>query len=152
MRLGLSSYALAWSIHADPGYAPLQLLEAAARHGATLVQICDNLPLSALSEREVRELRVAARDLGVGVEVGLRGLTLENVRRYLAIARQLDAPLLRAVIDGDGYEPNPEEVVALLQDLDAELQDTGVTLGVENHDRFKARRSEEHTSELQSRQ
>jgi sugar phosphate isomerase/epimerase len=140
MRLGLSSYALTWTIHADPNYnTPLRLLEVAAQHGATLVQICDNLPLSGLSERELGELRVAGRDLGIGVEVGLRGLTLENARRHLSIARQLDAPLLRAVIDGAEYEPHPEEVVALLQDLDAELQDGGVTLGIENHDRFKAR-------------
>jgi sugar phosphate isomerase/epimerase len=139
MQLGLSSYALAWSIHADPDYTAQRLLEVAAEHGATLVQICDNLPLSVFSEQELRELRAAARDLGVGLEVGLRGLTLENVRRHLDIACQLDAPLLRAVIDGDEYEPNPEEVVTLLQDLDAELQDTGVTLGIENHDRFRAR-------------
>jgi sugar phosphate isomerase/epimerase len=143
MRLGLSSYALTWTIHADPGYTPLRLLEVAVQHGATLIQICDNLPLSALSERELHELRAAARDLGVGLEVGLRGLTPENARRYLAIARQLDAPLLRAVIDQGEYEPTPEEIVDMLQDLDAELQDSGVTLGIENHDRFKVRTIDE---------
>jgi len=138
MRLGLSSYALTWSIHADPDYTPMRLLEVAAQHGAALVQICDNLPLSELSERELRELRAVGRDLGIGIEVGLRSLTRENASRHLSIARQLDAPLLRAVIDGWEYEPNPEEVVALLQSLDPELRDCGVTLGIENHDRFKA--------------
>jgi len=139
MRLGLSSYALTWAIHADPGYTPLRLLEAAARHGATLVQICDNLPLTKLSERELRDLRAAGQDLGVGLEIGLRGLTPENARRHLSIARRLDAPLLRAVIDRGEYEPQPEEVLALLQDLNPELRDAGVKLGIENHDRFKAR-------------
>lgn len=138
MRLGLSSYALTWAIHADPDYTPWRLLEVAAQHGATLAQICDNLPLSELSERELRELRAASRDLGIGLEVGLRGLTEENARRHLSIARQLDASILRAVIDRGEYEPHPEEVVALLQDLDSELQDSGVTLGIENHDRLKA--------------
>jgi len=138
MRLGLSSYALTWSIHADPDYTPRRLLKVAAQHGAKMVQICDNLPLSELSERELRELRTVARDLGLGLEVGLRGLTPENARRHLVIARQLEAPLLRAVIDNGNYEPNSEEVVALIQDLDGELEDGGVTLGIENHDRFKA--------------
>lgn len=139
MRLGLSSYALTWSIHADPGYTPMRLLEVAAQHGAALVQICDNLPLCELSEQELRELRAAGRDSGIEIEVGLRGLTLENARRHLSIVRQLDAPLLRAVIDGAEYEPHPEEVVALLQGLEAELRDSDVTLGIENHDRFKVR-------------
>lgn len=139
MRLGLSSYALTWTIHADPDFTPLRLLETAARHGASLVQICDNLPLAQLSEKELNELRTVAQDLGLGLEVGLRGLTAENARRHLDVARQLDAPLLRAVVDRGEYEPHPDEVVAVLEELSPELRDSGVTLGIENHDRFKAR-------------
>jgi sugar phosphate isomerase/epimerase len=77
-----------------------------------------------------------ARAVGVEIEVGARGLTLEHLSTYLAVARRLGSRLLRFVIDAPGYEPSVDEVVGLLRDALPTLRKSDVTLGIENHDRF----------------
>ncbi len=142
MRLGLGSYAYAWAV-GIPGYAPpvapmtaLRLVERAAELGLTLVQIADNLPLDRLSEAERGTLRARAKALGVAVEVGTRGIAPEHLRRYLAIAREFGSPILRIVVDTGDQHPAVEEIIATLRAVLPEFEEVGVTLAIENHDRF----------------
>lgn len=138
MRFGLSSFALPWTIWHDPGFTPARLLGVAREVDAAGVQICDNLPLTALSGGELRGLRALAERHDLYLEVGMRGLRPETVRTHLRVARQLGATLLRAVIDEGTYQPGLDEVGGLLRDLAGELEAGGVTLGLENHDRLRA--------------
>ena len=141
MRLGLGSYGLAWAIGV-PGFpvpAPLDafgLVARAAEWKLGLVQIDDNLPLAPLPERDLRSLRALADHAGVALEVGMRGLLEDTVARYLAVARTLGSTLLRVVVDGPGSEPTPDQVIASLRRLVPALERAGVTLAIENHDRF----------------
>ena len=138
MRFGLSSFALPWTIWHDPSFTPARLLDVAREVGASGVQICDNLPLTALSDGELRQLRAEAERHDLYLEVGMRGLRPQTVRTHLHIARQLGAGLLRAVIDEGSYRPGLDEVGRVLRDLAGELEEGGVTLGIENHDRLRA--------------
>ena len=70
------------------------------------------------------------------LEVGARGLAIQRVVDYAAIARRLGAKLIRLVIDDAGYHPDPKTVTALLREAVPFLN--GLTLGIENHDRFPA--------------
>ena len=141
MRLGLGSYALAWAIGV-PGFPvrrPLdafQLVRRAAEWRLEVVQIADNLPLDRLSAEELTSLRALADGAGVALEVGMRGLQDDAVARHLEIARALGSRILRVVVDGPGFEPAPEEIVAALRRLAPALERAAVTLAVENHDRF----------------
>ena len=58
---------------------------------------------------------------------------------YLLIAQSVHAPLLRFVIDGPDREPPIHEVTALLKDFLPEVKKANLTLGIENHDRFKVK-------------
>jgi sugar phosphate isomerase/epimerase len=58
------------------------------------------------------------------------------VAEYAGLARRLDAKLIRFVIDDADYHPPPAEVTAVLRQSVAWLE--GLTLGLENHDRFPA--------------
>ena len=144
MKVGLGSYALAWAIGA-PGYLPKKpmdvfgFIDCAAEHGFKLVQIADNLPLHDLSEGELKRLKTLAQSLEIEVEVGTRGIANGNLERYLDLAQFFDSPLLRVVVDSDGHHPDPDEVTQVIVKVLPKFENAGVTLAIENHDRFKAR-------------
>jgi sugar phosphate isomerase/epimerase len=139
MRLGLGSYALAWAVGV-PGYPPPQrpldafgLLAAARETGASFVQFGDNLPLEMLMPDDLRRLRREALEAGLALEVGCRGTGSDRLLRYLAIAQDLGACLVRTLIT----EPGIPGLAAAEPDLRAALpafEHAGVTLAVENYD------------------
>jgi sugar phosphate isomerase/epimerase len=143
MKIGLGTYALAWSIGV-PGSEPQHpmdiygFLDFAKKHGFQLVQIADNIPLDQFTKKELEELRQKADLLGIAIEVGTRGMTLENVRRYLQIAKILSSPILRIVIDQKGFEPDLLEIHQIVDQLIPDLEASRIKLAIENHDRLKA--------------
>lgn len=143
MQLGLSSYTYGWAVGVPEG-SPVQrldeqgLLDKAVRAGLGLVQFGDNLPIHELPENRLQALKDRATRDGIALELGARGLTTDQLHRYIRLADQLSARLLRFVIDGPGYEPSSEHIIAVLREAVPALTQTGVTLGLENHDRLKA--------------
>ncbi|HWA87882.1 MAG TPA: sugar phosphate isomerase/epimerase family protein [Opitutus sp.] len=144
MKLGIGSYTYVWAVGvagcpppAEP-LSALALVSKAAEVRVPVVQIADNLPLHRLTGGERTALRDRAATLGVELEAGTAGIEPENLRRYLAIARELGARILRTVIDAGADRPSPGEAVARLAPLVPEFERAGVTLAIENHDRFKA--------------
>jgi 3-oxoisoapionate decarboxylase len=116
-----------------------ELLQIAKDLGVNLVQLADNIPLHQWTEEQLREFKHMAEEMGVGLEVGARGLTPERLAQYINIAEILDSPFLRFVIDEGDYEPDHETINNIIRDgLDA-LQDAGLSLAIENHDRFLSR-------------
>jgi len=144
MKIGLGSYALAWSIGVS-GYLPKNpmdvfgFVQCAADHDFKLVQIADNLPLHMLSDEELKRLRSLTQHLEIEVEVGTRGIASGNLERYLALSQFFNSPLLRVVVDSEGHHPEPAEVASIVANVLPAFEAAGVTLAIENHDRFKAR-------------
>jgi len=144
MQIGLGTYAYAWGI-GIPGYPssviPMDtfaFVRRAAQLGVRVAQIADNLPLHTLSKTELDQLWRETQALGIVVEVGTRGIATEHLRAYLSIAEQFEAAILRVVVDTAEHHPAPDEVVEILRPLMPEFERAGVTLAIENHDRFKA--------------
>ncbi len=143
MKLGIGSYTYTWSIGA-PGYPPaspldaLGLLEKAAELGVGVVQFADNLPLESLPAQELDALQARATALGIQVEVGTRGIQAGHLRQCLALAARFGSPILRVVIDSAQVHPTLEQAQAWLAPLRDDFLAAGVTLAIENHDRFKA--------------
>jgi sugar phosphate isomerase/epimerase len=143
-RLGIGSYAYAWAIGL-PGYPPAQpmdvfsFVERAAALGVGRVQIADNLPLHRLDERRLADLVAVVRQRGIAVEVGTRGIGPDHLRMYLALAGRFESPILRVVVDTADHHPAPDEIVSILRGVLPEFEAAGITLAIENHDRFKAR-------------
>lgn len=141
MLLGISSYTFPWSVGV-PGHAPPHplneddLLARTRKLGLNLLQIGDNLPLHSFEQDRLCRLAEKAAQENIQLEVGARGLKIENVARYVKITRHLGARLLRFVVDDDDYHPTPATITAILREIAPELG--GLTLGIENHDRFKA--------------
>lgn len=138
-KLGLSSFSFSWKIKHDPAWTPRELLEVAKREKVPVLQFGDNMPLAALRDDELYLLAHEAEEAGIAIEVGMRGLFAEEVRRYLEICRLVKANFLRLVIDQGGFEPAEAEVVELLREVAPNLEAHGVMMGIENHDRFRSR-------------
>src|SRR5262245_31636552 len=141
MKLGLSSYTYGWAVGVRGHEAPRPLdehglLDKCLEHGLTLLQIGDNLPLHSFDDARLMRLAERAAREGVQIEVGARGLTVKHVAQYAAIARRLGATLIRLVIDEEDYQPAPDEIIRMLSAAEPLLE--GLTLGIENHDRFPA--------------
>jgi len=107
-------------------------LDKAVSLDAEAVQICDNLPLDGLSATELVELAKRATALGLVLEVGIRGSQPVHVRRYLEIAQQVGARVLRVVLAGPDWEPSFEESMAFLTGMVPGLRAAGVALAIEN--------------------
>ena len=142
-RLGISSYTYTWAIGV-PGHPPecpltaLDLLDKAADLGVRLVQVADNLPLNGLSDAELAAFERRANELGVGVEVGTRGIGPEHLRAYLHLAQRFASPILRVVVDTADRHPGEGEVVETLRAMMPDFECAGICLAIENHDRFPA--------------
>jgi len=145
VELGISSYTYVWSAGVEGYPAPSNpltcesLIGYAVRLGVTVVQIADNLPLDRLPEARLDALARHARDRGVRIEPGTRGIQPEILRPYLEIARRFGSPILRTLIDGPSHQPPEDEAGRLLREIAPEFRAAGVTLAIENHDRFHAR-------------
>jgi len=155
MRLGIGSYTYAWAV-GIPGYLPrrpmtaLDLLEKAVRLGVGVVQICDNLPLDALSKSELSEVEHCAGQHGIALELGTRGIAPENLRRQLELALRLESPILRVVIDAADHRPSLQEAIERLRPFARELEQANVCLAIENHDRFASREFRQMITEIDS--
>ncbi|GAB3999186.1 TIM barrel protein [Spirosoma daeguense] len=142
MQLGISTYTFGWAI-GDPGkHRPpepideLGLLARAKQLGVSLVQFGDNWPLHELSAQRLSNFKQEVTRLGVQLEVGARGLTDDHLERYVELSVYLKSRLLRFVIDKATYQPTVNQVVDILKNAIPTLKTTGITLGIENHDRL----------------
>lgn len=142
--LGISSFTYGWSIGFEGSQPanPLRtgdLVDRTLQFGLRCLQIGDNLPLHNLPEEELDALRLNVLECGIRLEVGARRLAADHLMRYIGLAESLRAPLIRFVIDDLSYEPGLDSVKSLITEYLPELRKRNITLGIENHDRFKAR-------------
>jgi len=144
MLLGISTYSYGWAIGTEE-YRPdnamdeRELVRTYIQFGLRCLQIGDNVPLHTFTAERLVALKKIVQERELRIETGARQLTNDNVRRYLEICQDLNSPLLRFVIDGEKYEPNNDTVQGIIRNALSGLKKRNVTLGIENHDRFKAK-------------
>jgi sugar phosphate isomerase/epimerase len=148
MRIGISSYTYTWATGV-PGSLPekrlssRELIDKAREAGIGLVQIADNLPLENLSKNELVDLGNYAHKNRISIEIGARGLMPGHAMKCLQTAEHLESPILRMVIDSQGFEPDLQSVISIIRELIPELKSRKIKLAIENHDRLKAREFEQ---------
>ena len=130
--------------HRWPGHEPANRMDAAdliclaASLGVTVVQIADNLPLQSYTSDQLRHVRAVADDHGVSFRAWD---TRHSSGPYSPVPHDLPAtPVILAsgVIDTATEQPSEAEIVDIVSMLVPELAAAGVTLAIENHDRFEA--------------
>jgi len=137
MRLGITTYTFMWAIGfegARPAQplTPLGLLEKARALGVYVVQVGPNLPLDRLPPDELQAFVRRAHALGIGLELGTRGLEPEHIARQAALSRRLGSTLLRTVPELGGQTPAIEDLIQAVRASLPVLEREGVRLGLEN--------------------
>lgn len=139
MRLGIGSYTYTWAIGV-PGREParkmtaMALLEEAVRLGVSVVQICDNLPITDLPDAELDACERFARQHGIQIELGTRGASPAQLRQYLGLARRFDCEFLRIVVHEKDRPFDRANVLSQLREVLPEFQRDNVKLAIENYD------------------
>ena len=156
MKLALSSYAYSWAVGL-PGYRParpmtlFELLDKAVRLGVRVVQVVDNIPLELQPREEQDRFIERAVQLGIEIECGIRGIEGEHLEQGIQVAGRMHAKILRVVMDKGNYHPSEEKIVRTIQGLVPMLEEHGVSLAIENTERFKARKFAELVGRIGSK-
>lgn len=132
--IGLGTYAFFWE-HSDRVAEPLSLVGAFERTraaGVDLFQICDYAPLERMSETEVRDAARAARDLGLTIELGTKGIAPERLTRFLRLADVFGARLVRSMVGA--AEAGAAD--ATLRGILPSFESAGVTLALETYEQI----------------
>ncbi|KDA05375.1 sugar phosphate isomerase [Microbacterium sp. CH12i] len=136
--IGLGTYAYFWQ-HSDRVPEPLSLIgafEDTRAQGVDLFQICDYAPLEQMSDGELRDAAGAARDLGLTIELGTKGIAGEHLSRFLTLAEVFDARLVRSMLYGPHSRPSLAETEAWLRHALPAYETAGVTLALETYEQL----------------
>jgi len=136
--IGLGTYAYFWQ-HSDRALDPLSLIDAfedTREQGVELFQICDYAPLETMSDALLREAASAARDLGITIELGTKGIAPEHLARFLEIAEIFDARLLRSMVYGPDSRPTLAEAETWLRSGIRAFEAAGVTIALETYEQM----------------
>lgn len=134
--IGLGTYAFFWQ-HSDQVPEPLCLrgaFEATRELGVDLFQVCDYAPLDAMDDAEIAEAAAAARDLGLTIQLGTKGLEPGRLDRYLRLAEAFDAQLVRTMLYGPDSRPTPAEASVWIREALPAYEAAGVTLALETYE------------------
>ncbi len=144
-KIGISTFAYSFAIgsrpHEKPKHlmTPFDMMDKAASLGAEVVQFGDNLPLEVYGDEELDRIRSYAEELGLELELGMRKATLERIAEHVRITEKIGGSFLRVITDGADYKPTCDECMKVFAEAVPLLEEAGVTIGIENHDRFKTR-------------
>ncbi|SDD00317.1 sugar phosphate isomerase/epimerase family protein [Glycomyces harbinensis] len=134
--IGLGTYAFFWQ-HSERVDEPLSLtgaFEATRALGVDLFQICDFAPLQRMGGGELREAAAAARDLGLAIELGTRGIEPEHLSMFLDLAEVFEARLVRSMVYGDRSRPALPEAERWLRKSLPGFESAGVTIALETYE------------------
>ena len=136
--IGLGTYAYLWQ-QSDRAPEPLSLVgafEDTRDQGVELFQICDYAPLERMTDAELRDAARAARDLGLTIELGTKGISPEHLSRFLALAEVFDARLVRSMVYSPDSRPTLAEAETWLRSSIRSFESAGVTLALETYEQL----------------
>lgn len=134
--IGLGSYAYFWQ-QSDRVDEPLSLrgaFEATRELDVELFQICDYAPLEVMTDAQLRDAAAAARDLGLTVELGTKGVAPAHLSRFLELAVLFDAAVVRSMLYGPDSRPTLADAEAQLRAALPAYEASGVTLALETYE------------------
>lgn len=134
--IGLGSYAFFWQ-HSSDAPKPLSLVEefeATKAMGVELFQIIDYAPLEKLNPAQLQEAASKAKELGLTIELGTRGVDTETLYKYLGFAKLFDAKLIRSMIYSATSRPTLDQAVRMLRQAMPAFEAAGVQLALETYE------------------
>lgn len=138
--IGLGSYSFFWE-QSDRNPKALSLAEVFTRTadlGLKLFQICDYEPLERMSGSELTEAADCARDLGLEIELGTKGVEPARLAKFLELAKLFDSKLVRSMTHNQTSKPGNSEVIQILSQELRPYEDAGVVLALETYEQISS--------------
>jgi sugar phosphate isomerase/epimerase len=139
MKVGISSWSYPWSIGIS-GREPEKpmneqiLLQKAIELNAQVLQFSDNFPLHLLQDNELGSLKDNANAANILIETGTSGVSIDHLRNYIEISKELSSPILRTLLHDPKNTPELSIARKNIEKLVPFLEENSVTLAIENHD------------------
>ncbi|WP_377890370.1 sugar phosphate isomerase/epimerase family protein [Alkalihalobacillus sp. R86527] len=140
MKIGLSTYAFfwQWSELANKKLSLKEMMNETKKYGGDVFQICDYPAIEEMNDEELADIASYARSLGLELELGTRGIHPAILKRYLALAKKLNVPMLRSMYFSKDFTPaNLDQAVQWIEEVLEDFQQAGVTLGLETYEQIK---------------
>ena len=136
--IGLGSYAFFWQqSDKNPNALTLaQVFQATKDLGVDLFQICDYAPLIKMSGQELEAAAATARDLGLTIELGTKGIEPENLDLFLKLAGIFNAKLVRSMVYSPTSKPTLTQAAEYLRQSMPAYEAAGVTLALETYEQI----------------
>lgn len=138
MDIGIGSYALYWEgSERNPDRLGIaDMIDRAAQLGCDVFQICDDVRIEDADADDLAALRERAERHGLRLELGTRTIDPNHLARYLAIARALDARVLRSMIQTHEVTGGIEQAIAALRSTLPLLESAGIALALETYEQL----------------
>lgn len=138
--IGFGTYTFFWegSEQAPARLDVIGMIERTADAGVGLFQICDDARIETMSDDELRRVAEVARDRGVVLELGTKGIAVAHLERFLEIATILGAGLLRSMVTSGDDRPSADEAVARLRQVLPAFEAAGVTIALETYEQLSS--------------
>jgi len=144
VKFGISSWTFPWSVGVANGPQPtsklsvMDLLNKANELDVNLIQIADNILLENLSRNELIELRSAAINQNISLEVGTKGIGVDHLLNFLDIATFLNSPILRTLPGSIDKKADLATVEINIKKVLPAFEKAGVVIVLENYEAFSA--------------
>ncbi|MCG7308865.1 TIM barrel protein [Brachybacterium sp. ACRRE] len=138
MDIGIGSYALFWEgSERNPDRLGIaDMIDRAAQLDCDVFQICDDARIEDADADELAALRERAARHGLRLELGTRTIDPDHLARYVAIARALDARVLRSMIQTHEVSGGIEQAVLALRTTLPLLESAGIALALETYEQL----------------
>lgn len=136
--IGLGSYSFFWQ-QSDKNPNPLtlaQVFQITKDLGVDLFQICDYAPLIKMSDAQLEAAAANARELGLTIELGTKGIEPENLELFLKLAKIFEAKLVRSMVYSPTSKPTLEQAAQYLRQSMPAYEAAGVTLALETYEQI----------------
>ena len=138
MEFGLSTYSFYWHLKDENGFTLFDAIEQTAKYKVGRFQICDFERLEQMSDSELFAIATYAEKLGVTLEIGSRGVSIEKLNRFIDIALILKSKMIRMIIHDYSKQYNLEEVVRNIKTICSELERHDIQLTIETYEQIKS--------------
>jgi sugar phosphate isomerase/epimerase len=105
--------------------------------GFRRILLCENLKYSHHDDTYFKKIKELLDESGIAAETGMRGISLEKIKRHIEIAKLLNSPFLRTVIGGgenDNDKPLLKDNVSRsIEEILPCLEKNEMVIGIENH-------------------
>ena len=134
--IGLSTYSFfwRWSERAPEPLTLPQMLARTAELGVRLFQICDYPLIEEYSRDQLNDLAGLARELGLKLELGTKGIEPDHLRKYLAMTGPLGVDLVRSMLYSPDSRPSLDDAKRMLREVVPEFEAAGVKLALETYE------------------